>query len=240
MLRYRGDMSSIASLSETATLIGEPARTAMLVTLMDGRALTAGELARVAGIAPATASGHLARLVDGGLLAVAAQGRHRYFRLASPAVARMIEGMMGVAGVVDAARRLRPVRTGPADQALRRARQCYDHLAGQVAVQLADFLVESRYLEWTAEAALVTPAGIDFLEHLGLDANGETPRPPASALCRPCLDWSERRPHVAGAIGRSLFQLFLDRHWTRRIPGNRAITISTAGAAAFERHFGIR
>ena len=117
-------MSGIASLAETGTLVGEPARTAMLVTLMDGRALTAGELARASGVTPATASGHLARLVEGGLLSVAAQGRRRYFRLATPAVARMIESMMGVAGIVDAARRSRPVRSGPADQALRRARQC--------------------------------------------------------------------------------------------------------------------
>jgi DNA-binding transcriptional ArsR family regulator len=234
---YHVAMSGIASLSETGALVGEPARTAMLVTLMDGRALTAGEFARISGVTPATASGHLARLVDGGLLAVAAQGRHRYFRLASPAVARMIESMMGVAGVMDAARRCRPVRSGPAEQAMRRARQCYDHLAGEVAVQLADFLVEAGYVEWSADAALVTPEGAGFLERLGVDVDGVGKQ---RALCRPCMDWSERRPHVAGAVGRSLFQLFLDRDWVRRVPASRAVTITAYGVDAFARHFEIR
>jgi len=237
-------MTSLASLSETGALVGEPARTAMLVALMDGRALTAGELARASGVTAATASGHLARLVDGGLLAVAAQGRHRYFRLASPAVARMIESMMGVAGVIDAARRCRPVRCGPADRQMRRARQCYDHLAGDVAVQLADFLVRSDYLEWTAEAASLTFDGVAFLERLGLDIDGGPANPASNqrkrAFCRPCMDWSERRPHVAGAVGRSLFELFLDRRWIHRTPASRAVAITASGAGAFERHFEIR
>ena len=233
-------MSGIASLAETGALVGEPARTAMLVTLMDGRALTAGELARASGVTPATASGHLARLVEGGLLSVTAQGRRRYFRLATPAVAHMIESMMSVAGV----RRSRPVRFGPADQAMRRARQCYDHLAGDVAVQLADFLVRSGYLEWAAEAALITPTGVDFLERLGLDTGGgpavPTSRRRERAFCRPCMDWSERRPHMAGAIGRSLFQLLLDRRWIRRTPDSRALAITAAGVDALGRHFEIR
>lgn len=237
-------MSSIASLSETGALVGEPARTVMLVTLMDGRALTAGELARASGITPATASGHLARLVDGGLLVVAAQGRHRYYRLASPAVARMIESMMGVAGVIDAARRSRLVRVGPADKAMRRARRCYDHLAGEVAVHLADFLVRSGHVEWTAEEALMTPNGITFLERLGIDLGGG----PASqamgqrhrAFCRPCMDWSERRAHVAGAVGQSLFQLFLDRQWLRQISSSRALAVTALGVDAFAQHFEIK
>ena len=228
-------MSSIASLSETGALIGEPSRTAMLVALMDGRALTAGELARAAGIAPATASGHLARLVDGGLVAVAAQGRHRYFRLASPAVAGMIEGMMGVAGMVDAARRCRPVRSGPADHAMRHARKCYDHLAGEVAVRIADFLVGASYLELSADAAAMPPAGADFLERLGLAIEPARQR----VLCRPCMDWSERRPHLAGAVGRSLYRFLLDRHWIRPTPGTRAVAVTPAGALALRRHFGI-
>ncbi len=235
-------MSSITALAETGALVGEPTRTAMLVMLMDGRALTAGELARGSGVSPATASGHLARLVDGGLLAVAVQGRHRYFRLASPAVARMIESMMGVAGVADAARRSRPIRCGPADQALRRARQCYDHLAGEVAVQLADFLAASAYLEWTAEAAAMTPEGIDFLHRLGVElgagAAGASEQR-QRAFCRPCMDWSERRSHVAGAVGRSLLQLFIDRRWVRRSPSSRAVAVTALGANALERHFGI-
>ncbi len=237
-------MSSIASLAGTGALVGEPARTAMLVALMDGRALTAGELARASGIAPATASGHLARLVDGGLLAVAVQGRHRYFRLASPAVARMIESMMGVAGVLDAAGRIRPVRSGPAEQSMRRARQCYDHLAGEVAVQIADFLVHSSHLEWSAEGASMTSEGIEFLERLGLDLGGGlvglASERRQRAFCRPCMDWSERRPHIAGAVGRSLYQFFLDRRWMRRDACGRTITVTPVGADALRRHFGVR
>lgn len=237
-------MSSIASLAEIGALIGEPTRTAMLVTLMDGRALTAGELARASGVTPPTASGHLSRLVDGGLLALTVQGRHRYFRLASPATAQMIEHMMGVSGIVEAARRSRPVRSGPSDQALRRARQCYDHLAGTVAVDLAAFLACSGYLDLAADAAGMTKEGISFLERLGLDFVGDTLSHASErrqrAFCRPCMDWSERRPHLAGAIGRSLFKLFLDRHWLRRSPSSRAVTITPVGTSALERHFGIR
>jgi DNA-binding transcriptional ArsR family regulator len=231
-------MSSITSLSETGALIGEPARTAMLVSLMDGRALTAGELARVAGVTPATASGHLARLVDGRLLAVAAQGRHRYFRLASPAVARMIETMMGVAGVVEATRLRRTVSTGPRDRAMRRARRCYDHLAGEVAVRIADFLDRSGYLEWTAETAMMTPSGIAYVESLGVDVDDGNTR--HRAFCRPCMDWSERRPHVAGTIGRSLLQTFIERDWLRPSSASRALAITPVGAAALEQHFQIR
>ena len=237
-------MSSIAGLAETGALVGEPARTAMLVTLMDGRALTASELARASGIMPATASGHLARLVDGGLIVVAVQGRHRYFRLASPAVAQMIESMMSVTGVVDAARRTRPIRSGPAEQSMRRARQCYDHLAGEVAVQIADFLAGSSHLEWSAEAASMTPTGIAFLERLGLDLggglNGLASDRRQRAYCRPCMDWSERRPHIAGAVGRSLFQFFLDRRWMRRDACGRAVFVTPRGTAALRRHFGVR
>lgn len=242
--RYAGAMSSIIPLAEIGALVGEPARTAMLVTLMDGRALTAGELARASGVTPATASGHLARLVEGGLLAMIPQGRHRYFRLATPAVARMIETMMGVAGVADAARRARPVRSGPADRAMRRARRCYDHLAGDVAVRIADFLVESGHLEWTPEAAMLTASGVGFARRLGLDlddrSSPDMPVRRQRAFCRPCMDWSERRPHVAGALGRGLLQLFLDERWLREMPDSRVITITAPGAEALERHFGIR
>jgi|SRR5579875_1660318 len=238
-------MSSIASVSELGALVGEPARTAMLMALMDGRALTAGELSRAAGVTPATASGHLARLVEGRLLLVVSQGRHRYFRLASPEVARLIESMMGLAGQFDAARAGRPVRSGPAEQALRRARQCYDHLAGELAVHIAAFLVGSGYLEWTAEAAVLTPEGAGFLERLGLDLDADAPNLSPSlrrqrAFCRPCMDWSERRPHLAGAVGRSLFRLSLDRAWVRRTTDSRALAITPAGRLAFQEHFEVR
>lgn len=230
-------MSSINALAETAALIGEPARTAMLVTLMDERALTAGELARAAGVMPATASGHLARLVEGGLLAVTAQGRHRYYRLASPDVARLIENMMGVAGVTAAARACRPVYTGPADLAMRHARRCYDHLAGEVAVAIADVMAQEGHLEWSAETAAMTDGGIAFLARLGVDTGKLVDR---GVTCRPCMDWSERRPHLAGAVGRALLQTFLARNWVRATPGSRAIAVTPTGKTALAQHFGIR
>jgi DNA-binding transcriptional ArsR family regulator len=235
-------MATISSLAETASLIGEPARTAMLVALMDGRALTAGELARSSGVTPPTASGHLARLTEAGLLAVSAQGRHRYFRIASPTVARMIEGMMGVAGLVEDRRAGRPIVTGPKDQALRYARICYDHLAGEVAVGLADSLVASGRVDLTPDGAAVTERGLAFLRGVGLDLDASLPewRARAPVFCRPCMDWSERRPHLAGLVGRLLFQAFVDRTWLRRPPVGRAVTITPTGAAALERHFGIR
>ncbi len=236
-------MSGILPLAEIGALIGEPARTAMLVTLMDDRSLSAGELAHASGVTPATASGHLGRLVDGGLLAVTAQGRHRYFRLATPAVARMIEDMMGVAGMAEAARCSRPVSCGPADRAMRHARRCYDHLAGEVSIRIADFLVASGYLEWTAETGAMTTSGIAFLQGLGIESGDLAPAAPAKrqrAFCRPCLDWSERRPHVAGAVGREMLRLFLDRHWVRQTSGSRALAVTPAGGAALEQHFGIR
>ena len=233
-------MSSIASLAEIGALLGDPTRTAMLVTLMDGRALTAGELARASGVTPSTASGHLARLVDGGLLTLTVQGRHRYFRLASPTTAQMIEHMMGLAGVVEAARRSRPVASGPADQALRYARLCYDHLAGTVAAELAAFLARSGYLDLTADTAVMTEEGIGYLKRLGVDVAGDSRKGRQRAFCRPCMDWSERRPHLAGPIGRSLFQFLLQRHWVRRTPNSRTVTITPVGVSALERHFGIR
>jgi DNA-binding transcriptional ArsR family regulator len=234
-------MATISSLAETASLIGEPARTAMLVALMDGRALTAGELARASGITAPTASGHLARLTAAGLLAVSAQGRHRYFRIGSPAVARMIEGMMGVAGLVEATRANRPIVTGPRNQALRHARICYDHLAGEVAVRLADSLAGSGHVDLTPDGAAVTESGLAFLHAVGLNFDESLPQSRAKApvFCRPCMDWSERRPHLAGLVGRLLFQAFLDRHWLQRATIGRAVMITPAGAAALARHFGV-
>lgn len=235
-------MTTISSLAETAALIGEPARTAMLVALMDGRSLTAGELAQVAGIAPPTATGHLSRLVEAGLLAVNAQGRHRYFRLGSAAVATMIEGMMGVAGLVEETRAGRPITTGPRSAALRRARVCYDHLAGEIAVGLADSLAAAGHIDLTHDGAAMTKEGIAFLGGLGLDLDGGgivRPAPP-HRYCRPCMDWSERRPHIAGTVGRALLQLLLDRHWVRPVAGSREVMVTPAGAQALQAHFGIK
>jgi DNA-binding transcriptional ArsR family regulator len=231
-----GAMSTIASLSAIATLIGEPARTAMLVTLMDGRALTAGELAGAAGIGRPAASAHLVRLHEAGLLALEAQGRHRYYRLAGPAVAAMLEGMMALDASLAGAVPRKPVRTGPRDRDLRRARLCYDHLAGEVAVAIADAMTARAELDFARGGAILTERGLALLTSLGVEPG---PSAGSATFCRPCLDWSERRPHIAGAVGAALLRTFVDRHWMRPAATGRAVTITPPGLAALDRYFGV-
>jgi hypothetical protein len=213
----------------------------MLHALMDGRALTASELAHVAGITAQTASGHLARMADVGLLSVEKQGRHRYHRLASPAVAQMIESIMQVASGLQSPRP--SLSVGPRDVALRTARTCYDHLAGRLGVALADALVAGGYAELANDAGLVTESGLRFLGRIGIDVDALTARRSkrtARVLCRPCLDWSERRAHLAGAVGAALCTLSLEHGWVRRIPGTRAVAVTPKGQRIFHDEFGVQ
>jgi DNA-binding transcriptional ArsR family regulator len=229
-------MASNAEFAEVAALAGDPARAGMLHALMDGRALTASEQAHVAGITAQTASGHLARLTRAGLLAVEQQGRHRYHRLASPAVAQMMESIMQVAA--RARPEQRKIFTGPRDAALREARTCYDHLAGRLGVSLADALVDRGHIELTPDAGLVTDSGMALLTRLGIDL--DTALRTKRLLCRPCLDWSERRPHLAGRVGAALCAHFLDGGWIRRIDGTRAVAITPKGQRNFRDALGLR
>ena len=233
-------MTTNARFSEVASLAGDPARAGMLHALMDGRALTATELARVAGVTPQTASGHLARMTAAGLVEVEKQGRHRYHRLASPAVAQMMESIMQVASELATTRAL-PV-TGPRDTALRAARTCYDHLAGRLGVALADALAAGGYVELERDAGLVTDAGIALFSRIGIDVaslsavRGKRAR----ALCRPCIDWSERRPHLAGLLGAALCSCSLEKGWIRRVKGTRAVAITPNGQRVFREEIGAR
>jgi DNA-binding transcriptional ArsR family regulator len=233
-------MTSLSTFAEVAALAGDVARAGMLRALMDGRALTASELAYVARITPQTASGHLARMATAGLLKVEKQGRHRYHRLASPAVAQMIESIMQVASGPGSTRPPRVV--GPKDAALRLARTCYDHLAGRLAVALADALVESVYLELTNDGGLVTDRGVAFFRKIGIDLDALVTRSDKRSsriLCRPCLDWSERRPHIAGSIGAALCAHSFEEGWISRLNGTRAVAITPKGQRIFREQFGV-
>jgi DNA-binding transcriptional ArsR family regulator len=221
------------SLAEVASLIGDPARANILQALADGRALTAGELAWHAGVSAQTTSGHLAKLADAQLIALEKQGRHRYFRLASPEVAEAMEALMLVAA--SGPKRHRP--TGPRDEAMRAARTCYDHLAGRLAVTMADRLNARQLIVLSDGAAAITEAGHRFFSDFGLDLSGDgkTTRP----LCRTCLDWSERRSHLAGRLGAALCQQCLDLGWIKRGKDSRAVTFTPKGIEGFRATFGI-
>jgi DNA-binding transcriptional ArsR family regulator len=224
-------MSDFHRLAEIAALVGDPARASMLAELLSGRAHTAGELAAVARITPQTASAHLAKLSEARLIKLARQGRHRYAALASPAVARMLESMQLVA---DAERRPCPE---PRIQAtLKRARTCYDHLAGELGVALCDALVARGQVICADESAELTDAGVAFAAQLGLTLEGHATRRP---LCRVCLDWSERRSHLAGRFGASLAEYFFEQRWIQRARQGRAVQLTAAGERALLRHFGV-
>lgn len=218
-------------IASIASLIGDPGRANMLTALMDGRALTASELGGAAGVTLQTASGHLARLVDAGLLDVRRQGRHRYFRLSGPDVAEALEALMGLAQRTGAVR----VRTGPRDAALREARICYDHLAGERGVALLESLRARKLVEGDQDIAL-TGEGRAFVAALGIDLDRlkKARRP----LCRACLDWSERQAHLGGALGAALLDMMAQRQWLRREEG-RVLRFSPAGARSFHKTFAV-
>jgi len=228
----------VPNLAEVAALVGDPSRANMLSALMDGRALTAGELGYIAGVSPGTASEHLAKLTAGHLVAMQRQGRHKYFRLASPLVGRMLEGLLAVAA--DGPARYRP--SSRLDASMREARTCYDHLAGRVAVDVTGFLVQSRYAVLADEGGEITNEGLCFLsDEVGVDLQTEitSSRIPRRRFCRPCLDWSERRLHLAGTVGAALCRHYLARGWTKHLRDTRALEITPLGRAAFADLFNI-
>lgn len=231
-------MVSQARFAEVAALVGDPARASMLHALLDGRALTATELACVAGVTPQTASGHLAGLTRVGLMAMVKQGRHRYHRLASAEVAEMMESIMRVAAGDQPP--LKRLTTGPRDAALRAARTCYDHMAGGLAVSLADALIKRGHVEIADDAGLVTATGLAFLGDIGIDVDAlQDKRRSTRVFCKPCLDWSERRFHLAGAVGSALRHHSFEQNWVRRIGDGRALTVTPKGRSAFRQHFGV-
>jgi len=226
-------MSHASPVAELAALVGDPARANMLTALLDGGSLSASELAFAAHVTAQTTSGHLAKLVEAQLLAGEKRGRHRYFRLASAEVARMLEEIMTVGA--QQTPRYRPAWMR--DEALRSARTCYDHLAGRLGVALAERLAARRHVLLDADGGVVTDAGERFLAELGLDLAGAAGK--RRRFCRPCIDWSERRPHLGGAVGAALAQHCFVLGWVERLKDTRAVAITSAGRVALHTHFRI-
>ena len=218
-----------------ASLVGDPARSNMLTALMTGRALTASELAHQAGVTPQTASSHLAKLEAGGLIEQEKQGRHRYYRLADPDVAAVLEGLEGLAARAGHLR----VRTGPKDPALRRARVCYDHLAGDLGVQMLDSMKRQRLLRQRKQDIELTSEGGRFLVET-LQISADDLAHPRRPLCKTCLDWSERRHHLAGTLGAALLNRFTELKWAARdaTPGSRVVNFTRQGEKRFAALFG--
>jgi DNA-binding transcriptional ArsR family regulator len=216
-------------IARIASLVGDPARANMLSALMGGTALTATELALEAGVSLPTASSHLSKLMEGGLLTVASQGRHRYYGLAGPQVAGMIEAITGVAASLGPQR----VRPGPRDAAMRVARVCYDHLAGEQAVAMLDRFVARQILVREDKEIRLGPAAASHFAAIGIDVYTKPRRP----VCRACLDWSVRRSHLAGSLGAAILDKILLEKWARREKDSRAVIFSPPGKQAFERAF---
>lgn len=226
-------MNTAPLIAEIAGLVGEPARASIMTALLDGRALTAGELAYAARVTPQTASMHLSKLAEARLIAPLKTGRHRYFRLASPRVAQMLESIMAVA--IDERPRYRPL--SPLARELRSARVCYDHFAGQLGIALADSLSRSRFVLLDEEGAEVTPSGARFLEGFGIDLYAAGMR--RRRFCRSCLDWTERRPHIGGAVGAALARRCFEIGWTERKKDSRAVIVTATGRKGFRETFGL-
>jgi DNA-binding transcriptional ArsR family regulator/predicted transcriptional regulator len=220
-----------SSLAGAASLFADPARAAMLDALLDGRALPAGELARLAGVSPQTGSSHLRKLLDSGMLVVRVQGRHRYYLIANAEVAHAIETLSALVPPPPA----RSLSQSLHMQRLAKARTCYNHLAGELAVNIADALVETGWCERFDAGFSVTPSGREFFRGLGVDVvhicGGEPP------FTKTCIDWTQRRQHVSGPLGASLLQALLDRSFITRGSNDRAVRVTERGRLALAELF---
>jgi DNA-binding transcriptional ArsR family regulator len=245
---YDSRMDGDADIAAIAAVLADRRRCRVLMALGDGRALTASVLASEAGVAPSTASEHLAKLVRAGLISVEQRGRHRYFRLAGPNVADLLEAMAVVAPPAP----IRSLSDETKARAIRAARTCYDHLAGRLGVATMDSLLERGWLEGEVDGSprsttrssqrrigglAVTESGAVFLEELGIDLDHLPPRRPA---LRFCIDWSEQRPHLAGAVGAALTARLFDLGWIRRADRSRAVRVTDEGRSGFADTFGVR
>lgn len=217
------------NIARIASLLGDPARADALTALMTDRALTATELAATAGVTKQTMSAHLSKLLDAALVIVQQQGRHRYFRLANEDVASLLESLMGVAFRTGAVR----ILSSPREPALRKARICYDHLAGEVGVMLYEALLHHRALKASKDGLRLTESGIEWFAHMGVDTDAAARQ--RRMFCRPCMDWSERRYHLAGSLGAALLSRFRELDWAKLDKSSRVIQFTSDGARGLRR-----
>jgi DNA-binding transcriptional ArsR family regulator len=228
---YHRTMDDGASIARVAALIGDPTRAGILTALLAGQALTASELAQTTRVTKQTISGHLGKLLAAKLIASESQGRHRYVRLADREVGHLLESLIGVAD----RRATAQVTTGPREPALRKARVCYDHLAGELGVLAFESLERRRFLRRGRDGTELTEPGRGFFNELGVDV--ESLMPGRRPLCRPCLDWSVRRHHLAGVLGAALLERCLELRWARRARGSRVLHFTALGEDALRRRF---
>jgi DNA-binding transcriptional ArsR family regulator len=226
-------MTEDVRIAEVAALVGDPARANILAALMGGRALTAGELVHVTRVSPQTTSGHLGKLTEGRLTARVKQGRHRYYRIATPQVAEMLESIMTVAA--DAPPRYRP--PSKLDEAMRVARTCYDHFAGKLGVGISDALCALGHVTLSDEGGELSERGVAFFEKFGVDLAAARNR--RRIFCHPCLDWTERRPHLGGAVGAVLAKRCFDLKWLHRMPESRVLIVTPTGRRGLSEAFGL-
>ena len=224
-----------AAIASVASLIADPARARILRSLIDGTMRPAGELAYAANISPQSASAHLAKLVGGGLLAQEPQGRHRYFRLSSAAVAEAVESLasLSVALRPSPLRSVLPSKDTPLE--FLHARTCYDHLAGEMAVRICEAMLKSRWLVREDRDFRVTPSGAKHLTELGVDL--DVARQTRRVFARACVDLTQRRPHIGGALGAALLDLYVERGWILRSRRSRIVSITQKGQGTFGKHF---
>jgi DNA-binding transcriptional ArsR family regulator len=226
-------MNAIPDFGFIAGLIADQSRSKMLAALLGGVALPANELARHAKISPQTASSHLAKLVQGGLVSVTASGRHRYFRLSNAQVAQALESL----SLIAPPQPVRGLRDSLESQAICAARTCYDHLAGWLGVAMSDALINQQVLEQSADAYTVSEQGEHWFMAFGIDC--QILRKQRRAFAPACLDWSERRSHLAGSLGAAMTRQLFERRWIGPVSGSRAVKVTDSGRLHLSREFGL-
>lgn len=226
-------MKATPNIVEVASLIGNSSRAAMLMCLLGGKALPASELARAARITPQTASSHLVKMVEGGMLSYESYGRHRYYRLANAEVGQALEALNAIA----LPKSIRSLRESDQSKALHFARTCYDHIAGEVGVAVMDKMLEIGLVKEDGRDFVVTVDGAKWLADFGMDL--DEIRRGRRQFARPCLDWSERRHHLAGALGAAITNRLFDLGWVERIPGGRAVRVTDDGFLGLDNELGV-